>query len=191
MEPRFQEKKVTELAAHFLYLGGGAMEYLKLLKLIYLTDRLGLERHGHLVSTDHFVSMKHGPVPSCTYNLITEQAPLHEATFWSRYIEDLENYRVGLVDGLPVPRSILSEGEVALVNEIYDQFGQMDVWTLRDYTHTLGEWEDPRENPDGRQSTPIPLRRILKTLGRDTDFIRRVNDEVEVANEMDAWFSDS
>ena len=42
------------------------MKYIKLLKLIYLADRIALGKEGHSISTDSGVSMKHGPVPSNT-----------------------------------------------------------------------------------------------------------------------------
>ena len=85
----FDEHKATELAAHFLSWAGGQMKYIQLLKLIYLADRAALDKEGHSISTDHWVSMKHGPVPRETYTLITDEEDPSTPEIWSLLIQDL------------------------------------------------------------------------------------------------------
>jgi len=46
------------------------MNYLKLMKLLYLADRESMRRNGRPISGDRYVSMDHGPVLSQTLNLI-------------------------------------------------------------------------------------------------------------------------
>lgn len=43
---------------------------LKVMKLIYLADKTSLEKYGRFISGDTYVAMKHGPVPSCSYDLV-------------------------------------------------------------------------------------------------------------------------
>ena len=50
------------------------MEYIKLIKLMYLVDRAALNERGWPISTDVYVSMAHGPVLSRTYDLIREHS---------------------------------------------------------------------------------------------------------------------
>ena len=57
----FREDKATALAAAFLERAGGELEYLKLLKLMYLAERESLRVLGSSLMEDTFVSMKHGP----------------------------------------------------------------------------------------------------------------------------------
>ena len=91
----FNEEKATELAARMLS-WGGSMKFIKLLKLIYLADREALDREGHSISTDRWVSMKHGPVPTQTYNLIHQEDDPDRHPVWNQYIENQADYCIGL-----------------------------------------------------------------------------------------------
>ena len=72
MRLRFDEKKATQAASGFLVLSGGKLNYLKLIKLLYLLDRATLLAWGRTVTGDHYYSMKHGPVLSEVLDLITD-----------------------------------------------------------------------------------------------------------------------
>lgn len=39
-------------------------------KLLYLADRCHLARYGRLIYGDRYIAMKHGPVPSSTYDIL-------------------------------------------------------------------------------------------------------------------------
>ena len=64
------ERKVSQMAAYFLYKRGGRMSHLKLMKLLYLADRESLRLYGLSMTGDCLVSMPHGPVLSMTLNLM-------------------------------------------------------------------------------------------------------------------------
>ncbi len=179
----FNEQKATELAAHFLSWSGGQMKFIKLLKLIYLADRAALDKEGHSLSTDCWVSMKHGPVPSQTYNLITEEVNPADHPIWNQYIEGRDNYCVGLRDER-VELKQLSPSERNIAQEVWDQYGQLSIWDqggLIDFTHTLPEWKDP--SSEGSGSSPIPLERILMALNKNNDEIQAIQD----LEQNDAW----
>lgn len=38
----------------------------------------------------------------------------------------------------------LSEPEINLIEGVYDSYGALDQWGLRDLTHNLPEWSNPR-----------------------------------------------
>ena len=79
----FNEKKATQAAAYLLRLRGGRMSYMKLIKLLYLADRISLNRRGRPITTDRYVSMDRGPVLSRTLNLITEERDPAAPSFWA------------------------------------------------------------------------------------------------------------
>lgn len=56
-------------AVGFLVEKTGATMY-SLMKMMYLADKVHLERYGRFIAGDNYVAMKQGPVPSCTYNMI-------------------------------------------------------------------------------------------------------------------------
>jgi uncharacterized phage-associated protein len=45
---------------------------LKIFKLLYFADKLHMSRYGRFIVGDYYVAMKHGPVPSRTYNILKE-----------------------------------------------------------------------------------------------------------------------
>jgi len=59
-----------------LYLANRVSEptVLRILKLLYLADKLHLSRHGRFILRDRYVAMAFGPVASNTYDLMKEPA---------------------------------------------------------------------------------------------------------------------
>ena len=39
-------------------------------KIMYFADKARLEKYGRLICDDSYIAMKHGPVPSCTYDIL-------------------------------------------------------------------------------------------------------------------------
>jgi uncharacterized phage-associated protein len=66
----FNEAKTAQMAAYLLEKSGGKMNYTKLMKLLYLTDRKSMELTGDSMTHDRFFSMKNGPVLSRTLELL-------------------------------------------------------------------------------------------------------------------------
>jgi uncharacterized phage-associated protein len=167
----FDEKKATEAAAFLLRLRGGRMSYLKLIKLLYLTDREALSRWGFSVTNDRHVSMPHGPVVSNTYNLMIDEG---EKPFWSRYITPpLGQYELELTEET-CPTDALSRAEEELLTEIFGRYGQMSRWQLRDYTHSLPEWHDPAGS-----SLPISISEILEAQNIPLEDIAAITSDIE------------
>jgi len=177
---RFDEEKATQTAALFLKLRGGRMHYLKLIKLLYLTDRAALLEWGVPVTSDRYVSMDNGPVLSGVYSLITEDRP---KPVWSRFISaPLGEYEVELLREAPVDR--LSRAEERLVAEVFAKWGHASRWELVDFLHTLPEWKDPRGS-----SLPIHIRDILKAGGEDESEIRAIIRELTSMAQADQSFA--
>jgi uncharacterized phage-associated protein len=174
---RFDEAKATQAAAYFLKLRGGQMHYIKLIKLLYLTDRTALLRWGALVTTDRHVSMDNGPVTSRILNLITEDRP---KPIWSEYVSaPLGEYEVRLLKEAPTDR--LSRAEENLMREIFEQYGHRSRWDLIDNVmHKLPEWRDPHGS-----SIPLSIRDILEAAKEDEAQIRAVIKELHSINDAE------
>ena len=134
----FSERKVAQTAAFLLEKRGGAMSHLKLMKLLYLADREAMNRYGISISGDHMVAMPHGPVLSMTLDYMDggiESSP----GGWEEWISDKENHEVSLRK--PIARGALDElsiAEIEVLEAVWNQFGKMDRWEIRNYTHTSG-----------------------------------------------------
>ena len=141
MIPRFREDKVADMTCRFLKLSDGTMNYMKLLKLMYIVERSAILTWGRSVTFDRFVSMRHGPVMSGTYDLLIEPPPHDGISNFHERIS-VSNYEATLLNDEGDSRS-LSEVEIDLIEEVYAEHRSKDQWQLRTYTHTFPEWENP------------------------------------------------
>jgi len=158
MPLRFREDRTTQAAARLLRLRGAKMPYLSLIKLLYLADRKALLDLGRPISYDLFVSMPHGPVLSRTLDLITTEPDPDRPSYWREYISEPKDYEVSLLKD--PPNDQLSPAIEEILDEVFRRYGHLDKWALRDYTHTLPEWEDPEGS-----SVLIPVKEILIQQG--------------------------
>ena len=166
------ERKATQMAAWLLEkTAGGRMKYLKLIKLLYITDREALTKWGQPLTGDSYFSLPHGPVVSRIQNLITDDPEFSASTYWCDYIRR-EDYDVALSSSPGI--DLLSKAEITLLEEIFDRFGRMSRWHLRDLTHEFPEWHDPEGS-----CLPISYQEILAAVGR-------VAEAEELAREIEA-----
>ncbi len=136
------------------------MKYLKLIKLLYLADREALSRWGRPITTDHYVSMKEGPVVSNIYHLIGSEPLPNDESVWHKHIRTVSNWDVELVSD--PSNDELSQAEEDLLNEIFQAHGHKNRWELVEETHKLPEWKNP-----GTSSIPITYREILKAVNKN------------------------
>ncbi|MDB9464369.1 Panacea domain-containing protein, partial [Dolichospermum circinale] len=83
---RFHPEKAVEAAAILMKLHGKPIKYLGLLKMLYIADRIALERIEQPITGDHYVSMDYGPVLSGVYDLIKGKPVDDALPLWSEYI---------------------------------------------------------------------------------------------------------
>lgn len=180
----FDVQKATQIAAYFIWKRGGRMSYLKLMKLMYLSEREFLVRYGERLTGDKLVSMKHGPVLSETCDLFRTGSQSAE---WNDWIAGESNFELSFkkmdqVDPLD-PLELfdcLSVAEKNLLDEIYSKYGNLTRWQIRDLTHTRNccpEWTDPNGSV-----LPISLQSILIAHGRNKEDSEKI---VEHIREMD------
>jgi uncharacterized phage-associated protein len=183
MRTRFREDKTTQAAAKLLRLRGGKMSHLKLIKLLYLLDREALLRFGRPVTFDWYYSMPHGPVLSYTLDLINGERAPGEPSYWGEYIAEKSHHEVGLRPGRECPVDQLSPAEEQLIEEVFARYGRMSRWELRDFSHTLPEWTDPRGS-----SVRIEHRDILRAGGTSEEDIAHIEAELEESALADSVF---
>ncbi|UKO99640.1 Panacea domain-containing protein [Nostoc sp. UHCC 0870] len=167
---RFHPEKAVEAAAKFLKLHGKPMKYLGLLKMLYIADRIALDRMEQPITGDHYVSMDYGPVLSGVYDLIKGKPVDGALPLWSEYIYPLN---VNFVDLLKDPgNDELCEEEEEIIQEVYATFGHLDPFHVAEWTHDLPEWEDPHGS-----AIPIPVEAILKNVGKCEEEIEVIRQE--------------
>jgi uncharacterized phage-associated protein len=176
MRPAFDEMKATQAAALFLKHAGGELNYLALIKLLYRADREAIRRLGLPITTDHYVSMKLGPVTSNIYDRIKASAnPQARPTIWSTHIQKSRDPNSVVLNSDPGD-SELSPAEEKLIAEVFAIDGAKDGFQLADECHaTFPEWGDP-----GESSTPIEISDIIEALGLSEEEAAHIESSVHV-----------
>jgi len=176
---RFNEKKAIQAVAVLLKLYRKKMNYTKLIKLLYMADRLSLDKFNTTISTDSFYAMDNGPVLSGIYDKIKGD---DQSEFWNKYIRKVD-YDIELIDDPSDDE--LSKDEIEILENIYKQFGHMDVWDLVNFCHKyLPEWSDPQGS-----SKLIPVETVLKQLKKSIHEIKIIANEIDSYNHLQEIFS--
>jgi uncharacterized phage-associated protein len=170
----FNEAKATEVAAHLVERSGNTLSHLALMKLLYVVDREALRRWERPVVGGKYCSMKHGTIISEVLDLMRRIEGLDESSKWTEHLTKVGN-EMHLIDHCPA--SSLSPGELRLVDEVFERFGRVNKWDLRDLTHRFDEWEDV-----GQSSKPIRVETILEAVGKTDADISRVAKETSYLN---------
>ncbi len=178
MKPNYREDKATQMAARFLRLRGGGMSHLKLMKLLYLAEREAILKLGKPITFDNYVSMDHGPVLSQTLNIL--HGDIKTGGPWDKAISVPSNNEVELIGNAPEDK--LSEAEEEIIDQIFRDHGSKSRWQLRDYTHSLEEWQNPKGS-----SIKIEYEDILKAAKRTEAEIAAILDDIESLAYMDLY----
>jgi len=182
----FNERKAAQIAAFFLDKSTEKkMPHLKLMKLMYLSDREAVRRFGHLISGDHLVSMPHGPVLSMTLNLMDGDVE-SQAGGWEEWISDKDNHELSLRRSLDqVSLDELSPAEIDVLQAVWEKFGGMGKWEIRDWTHQYcTEWKDPYGS-----SFPIEYATLAHAVGFNRIQAQQLAEQIKEEREIDALFA--
>lgn len=176
----FDKEKATQLAAYFIWKRGGRMSYLKLIKLMYFAERAFILKYGERLTGDNAFSMPHGPVLTHLLEFAQNGAP-----YWNNWIESVGNYELAFrqqkavnpTDPLEV-FDALSPAEKAIADQVFETYGHLNRWALRDLTHrpdVCPEWENPQSSV-----LPIDIEKMIRlhtaTLAQSQALIENVRE---------------
>lgn len=184
----FTARKIAQMSAFFAEKQGGTVSILKLMKLLYLSDRESMKRYGIPISFDYFYSMNDGPMLSQVLDFINGFVPdRSEAATWDEWISSRGNHQVSL--NRKFDRDDLdeiSQADLDVLETTWNQFGSFDQWQLVDYTHkNCAEYKD---TPKG-QRNPISDSDVLIAVGVDKDHAAELSAEIQLQRRLDAVFS--
>lgn len=169
---RFQPKKAVQAAAMLLKLHGKPMNYLGLLKMLYIADRIALQRMDWPITGDRYVSMKYGPVLSGVYDLIKGQPVEDALPIWSQFISPRKNNFVELLND--PGNGELCEEEEEIIKKVYQTFGHLNPFDVAAWTHSLPEWQDP-----GDGQIPIVVEDVLRNVGKSNEEIEEIGEDAK------------
>jgi uncharacterized phage-associated protein len=134
------------------------MNYMRLLKLLYVADRESLSETGRPITGGPVLAMPRGPLLEEVYRLIRGQHV--EMPNWDRFLRK-ERYELEMIEDPDV--GALSKYEIKKLQEVAAKHANHDEWEMVGITHKLPEWI---KNDPGTSSRAIPLRDILEAIGK-------------------------
>jgi len=166
-------RKVIQIVGYILAKYQGRLNYTKLIKILYLSDRESMKISGYPITGDSYVSMSNGVVLSGIYDLIKDD-------YINKDYQNLWDIRFA-TDGFDLvmlcsvmPTGLLSEFEMQTIDAVDEKFHNQNYGRLIDYIHNPAncpEWE----NTDS--SIPLPKSRIYSALGYSSEQIKVLEEE--------------
>lgn len=120
------------------------------LKMLYLADKLHLEKYGRFIVGDHYVAMEKGPVPSVTYDMLKyvrgdrrffDDGQLAKAAF------DLDKQSHRFTIKLDPNVDALSESDIECLDEVVRLCKTRGAAYIRDASHD-DAWRATAKNDD-------------------------------------------
>ncbi|MBD3792502.1 MAG: SocA family protein [Campylobacterales bacterium] len=166
----FQPQKAAELCALLISFSGGKIEKLKLIKIIYLTERQHLADYEEPILWDEFFSLPHGPTASAALNcidgvLFPELTQNYFALHRKRDVCAVSQFS-------EIDCEFLSDAEIGSAKLVWERHKTKTASQLRNYTHK--ECPEYFELEHGRRS--ISYQDVLSAVG--------VSDPEEIAEEI-------
>ena len=182
MSFRFDITKATEVACDLIRREGGAMNIMKLIKLVYALDRLSIQRRGIPIVGGTYFSLPNGPITSELLDLINSGSLWgEEAGRWEEVISDRQDHEIGL-RGPEIGTDHLAASEMKLIDEIYAELGDKDQWQLREWSHERCE----ECTPLARGRDRISLAKMARAVGLNDAQIQQIEQDAEELNFVEA-----
>ncbi|MET4841917.1 Panacea domain-containing protein [Bradyrhizobium japonicum] len=157
----YRADKAAEEAAFFANKAGGEIEKLKLIKLIYLTERESMTVRARPMIYDEMYSLKHGPICSNALNGINGEV---DRPVWSKWVRIHGSKDVRLLrEPSRAKLEHLSDSDLKLMERVWTRFGHMTSAQIRKWTHD--NCPEYTAVEDGR--VPISYSEAFKSVGHE------------------------
>lgn len=164
----FNEERATDMASYFLLKEKDrTMNYTKLIKLMYFSEREYINLYGGSLTKGILTSMKNGPIISEVYDLVKGELVSNE---WDKKIVKSGRFTVALRDGITIEDlGRISRASEKVMDEVWDKFKDYTYKDMIKYSHeNCPEWTDPKKFIgiyENKGSAPINLYFLLEKLG--------------------------
>lgn len=109
---------------------GGSITRLKVMKLLWLADRIHLNIYGRLILKDYYCALPHGPIPSMALTISNETQP--------GYFKVNDN---NIKSDGKFNADFFSKSDIKVMNSVWEKFGNYSPSNLRNYSHKFPEWK--------------------------------------------------
>jgi len=161
----------------------GNMNYMKLIKLLYIADKRKISSIGTPITGDTYCSMKNGPVLSGLLDFINQRNHnIQELTDWNELFEQDGQYSIAIRGEVDPGTGDLSKREKALLNTVFDEFREYTPFQMVDYIHNEElfpevEW---REAERLGTSFALTLRSLRLAAGMAAEEVVSIEEEERI-----------
>ncbi len=145
----------------------------KIFKILYFADQKHLAEWGRPISTDFFIAMKHGPVPSVIYDILKSvqgDSYFIEQDKFSEYFEVKSHF----VTPKQKPNmDFLSETDIALLDESINENLHLNFSDLQSKSHGRA-WDNTIKNDE------IPFKYIAQEAGVSPVMLSYIRHNAEI-----------
>lgn len=178
MQVHFNYDKSLEASAYLLELEGHSMEYMRLIKLLYIAERELLAQSASPLTGDVCKAMEYGPVLSTVLDLIKDKN--WRSGDWSQFIAR-QGHSVHLIRR--PGRGNLSPCIIDKLKEVSDRYQGADSWDIVEKTHSFPEWI--KNYPGNGGSAVIPLGDILEAQHAEEGTLGVIEEEDAIRRQME------
>ncbi len=164
-----KHNKNVQLVAFFANKGGGIINKMKMLKLVWLSDRLHLLTHGRPVSKDEYVAMEYGPVASMIKNIAEGKSNEFALSFVKP--EGILN----VVAVKEADKRYFSQTDLNVLETVWIEFGHIQEFGLSELSHFYPEWKKHEEFLIQNRSKKMSFEDFFLDLSPDTPFLEVFN----------------
>lgn len=173
---RMGEFEVQKAVAAVGYLVEHATpEMYTVMKMMYIADKMHLERFGRFISGDSYVAMKQGPVPSATYNMIKHvrgEGGLEEFACAKAYL----GYKDHCIQLRARPDyDELSASDIECLQEVARAYSTVGKWSVRDMSHD-DAWEGAWRRRFFRKAIPMGVEEIARQFEEGSKLVDHLAD---------------
>lgn len=157
LEKNMQDNIALSIVQAVFYLlnHSKGFDKIQIIKLLYLSDKYHLLHYGRTVTGDNYFAMRHGPVGSITKDVLSfnDRMSKRVIDYFRSLIDEFEcNYR-SKENNCSFDR--LSDSDKEALDFVLKEFGKLNPFQIRDYTHKYPEWKQHdeylKQNPGGRK----------------------------------------
>lgn len=142
------EEKQKHFVTFFLEKNSGEIERLELMKFIWMSDRLHLNKYGRTISKANYYALPYGPVPSRIFDLSK-----YDSNFFK-----VNGYKLAALNKFNP--DFFSKSDLEIMEYTWEKFNKMGSIRFSDYSHKFPEWlrfEKQLNDKNSPSSYPIEI----------------------------------
>lgn len=178
-------EKLYQSVGYLIEKHGGRLNYMKLIKLLYIADREMINQTGYPITGDSYCSMKNGPVLSRLYDLIRGKDFGPDQIAWNGLFRTTQYILTRSDDGV-LELGDLTPREISILDCVSDKFQNHTQFDLCDYLHQRDLFPEVEWQESGRTSRALPIDSIRHALGFSDAEIAEIHADDELLEKENA-----